>query len=129
MIPGTNLHQFDVWNDGYFAHLPLRYEDGVILNVAAERMPYEKFAQILEQQAGNYFQGLYYRVPNVELEKCLIRVSNDKDIAMMFDVADVYGRLEVYLDHYDMNLSEYLEKAETYVMEESVSKAKGPPKP
>ena len=129
MIPGTNLHQFDVWNDGYFVHLPLRYKDGVILNVAAVRMPYEKFAEILEKQAGNYFQGLYFRVPNVELEKGLVRVSNDKEIAYMFDVAELYGRLELYLDHYDMNLSEYLDKAETCVMDESVCKAKGPPKP
>ena len=128
MIPGTNLHQFDVWNDGYFAHLPLRYKDGVILNVAAVRMPYEKFAEILEKQAGNYFQGLYFRVPNVELEKGLVRVSNDKEIAYMFDVAELYGRLELYLDHYDMNLSEYLEKAETSVMDESVYKAKLPTK-
>lgn len=128
MIPSTNLHQFDVWNDGYFAHLPLRYKDGVILNVAAVRMPYEKFAEILEKQAGNYFQGLYYKVPNVELEKGLVRVSNDKEIAYMFDVVELYGRLELYLDHYDMNLSEYLEKAETSVMDESVYKAKFPNK-
>lgn len=127
MIHGTNLHQFDVWNDGYFAHLPLRYKDGVILNVAAVRMPYEKFAEILEKQAGNYFQGLYFIVPNVELEKGLVRVSNDKEIAYRFDVAELYGRLELYLDHYDMNLSKYLDKAETCVMDESVYKAKSPP--
>ena len=128
MIPGTNLHQFDVWNDGYFKHLPLRYEDGVILNMAVERMPYEKFAQFLEEKCGNYFQGLYYKVPTIaELDKGLVRVSDDKDIAYMFDVAELYGRLDLYLDHLDLDLSEYLEKADTSVMDESVSKAKGPP--
>ncbi|GJZ83105.1 hypothetical protein Tco_0648278 [Tanacetum coccineum] len=39
MIPGTDLHQFDVHNDGYFSHLPLNYVDGVILEMAIARMP------------------------------------------------------------------------------------------
>ncbi|PWA74551.1 peroxidase 20 [Artemisia annua] len=129
MIPGTNLHQFDVHNDGFFAHLPLRYDDGVILNMASVRMPYEKFAEFLEEKVGNYFQGLYYKVPNVELEKGLVKVSDDKQIAHMFDVAELYGRLDLYLDHLDMDLSEYLEKADTDDMDECVYRAKGPPKP
>ncbi|GKB93936.1 hypothetical protein Tco_0980073 [Tanacetum coccineum] len=44
MIHGTDLHQFDVHNDGYFSHLPLTYVDGVILEMAVRRMPYETFA-------------------------------------------------------------------------------------
>ena len=126
MIPGTNLHQFDVWNDGYFAHLPLRYEDGVILNMAVERMPYEKFAEFLEEKCGNYFNVLYYRVPTVELEKGLIRVSDDKEVAMMFDIAELYGRLELYLDHLGMDMSKYECKADEVV--DSLCKAKGPPR-
>ncbi|PWA69615.1 damaged DNA binding 2 [Artemisia annua] len=125
MIPGTNLHQFDVWNDGYFAHLPFRYQDGVILNMAVERMPYEKFAEFLEEKSGNPFQVLYYKVPNVELENGLVRVSDDKEVAYMFDVVDLYGRLELYLDHLGMDLSEYEAIADTSVMDASVSKAKG----
>ncbi|GJV13349.1 hypothetical protein Tco_1354890 [Tanacetum coccineum] len=33
MIPGTDLHCFDVHNDSYFSHLPLTYVDGVILEM------------------------------------------------------------------------------------------------
>nr|GEZ38776.1 hypothetical protein [Tanacetum cinerariifolium] len=36
MIPGYDLHQFDVHNDGYFAHLPLNYVDGVILEMGVK---------------------------------------------------------------------------------------------
>ena len=126
MIPGTNLHQFDVWNDGYFAHSPLRYEDGVILNMAVERMPYEKFAEFLEEKCGNYFNVLYYKVPTVELEKGLIRVSDDKQVAMMFDIAELYGRLDLYLDHLGMDMSKYECKADEVV--DSLCKAKGPPR-
>ncbi|GKB39252.1 hypothetical protein Tco_0884194 [Tanacetum coccineum] len=56
MIPGTDLHQFDVNNDGYFAHLPLNYVDGVILEMAVPRMPYEQLAVLLEEKCGCYFQ-------------------------------------------------------------------------
>ncbi|GJR28145.1 hypothetical protein Tco_1104377 [Tanacetum coccineum] len=83
MIPGTDLHQFDVYNDGYFAHLPLTYVNGVILEIIVPRMPYEQFAEFLEEKCGCYFQGL----------------------------------LTLYLDHLDMNLSEYLSQAITYDMD------------
>lgn len=48
---------------------PTWYNDGVILEMSVARMPYEQFAQFLEERNGNYFQGLHYRVPNLELEK------------------------------------------------------------
>nr|GEX67173.1 hypothetical protein [Tanacetum cinerariifolium] len=57
MIHGTDLHQFNVYNDGYFAHLPLTYVDGVILKIVVPRMPYEQLAKFLEQKCGCYFQG------------------------------------------------------------------------
>ncbi|GKA56789.1 hypothetical protein Tco_0755861 [Tanacetum coccineum] len=107
MISGTDLHQFDVHNDCYFAHLPLNYVDGVILEMAVPRMPYEQLAEFLEEKCGCYFQGLYYQVPSQDLEKGLVRVSNDRSTSYMFDVEEAFGRLNLYLDHLDMNLSEY----------------------
>ncbi|GJU60851.1 zf-CCHC domain-containing protein [Tanacetum coccineum] len=85
MIPRTDLHCFDVHNYGYFAHLPLRYVNGVILNMSVSKMPYEKFAEFLEEKYGNYFQGLYYQVPKIELKRGLVRVSNDKELYCMFE--------------------------------------------
>ncbi|GKC22038.1 hypothetical protein Tco_1024188 [Tanacetum coccineum] len=97
MIPGTNLHQFDVHNDGYFSHLPLTYVDGVILEMAVRMMPYEEFAVCLEEKCGCYFQ-------------------------------EISGRLNLYLDHLDMNLSEYLSQAITYDMDACISKTISHPK-
>ncbi|GJR06126.1 hypothetical protein Tco_0529110 [Tanacetum coccineum] len=71
------------------------------------RMPYENFAEYLEEKYENYFQGLYYQVPNIELEKGLVRVSNDMKLSYMFYVEETFGRLELYLDHLDMDLSKY----------------------
>ncbi|GJX61545.1 hypothetical protein Tco_0294445 [Tanacetum coccineum] len=83
MIPGADLHQFDVHNDGYFAHLPLNYVDGVVLEMAVPRMS----------------------------------VSDDRSTSYMFDVEEIFGRLTLYLDYLDMNLSEYLSQAITYDMD------------
>nr|GEV28823.1 hypothetical protein [Tanacetum cinerariifolium] len=78
MIPETDLHCFDVHNDGYSSNLPLAYVNGVILEMALRRMPYEQFVKYLEEKSGNYFQGLYYQVPNQDLERGLARVSDDR---------------------------------------------------
>nr|GEV95551.1 hypothetical protein [Tanacetum cinerariifolium] len=117
MIPGTDPHQIDVYNDGYFAYLPLTYIDSVILEIVVPRMPYEQLAEFLEEKCGCYFQGLYYEVPSQDLERGLVRVSDDRSTSYMFDVEKTFGRLTLYLDHLDMNLSEYLSQAITYDMD------------
>nr|GEY18562.1 peroxidase 20 [Tanacetum cinerariifolium] len=71
---------------------------------------------------------LYYKVPNVKLETSLVRVSNSKELYYMFDVANAYGWLEMYVDHHDMKLSQYLDAADTTIMDGVVAECKGPPK-
>ncbi|GJR55843.1 hypothetical protein Tco_1406364 [Tanacetum coccineum] len=44
----------------------------------------------------------------------------------MFDVEETFGRLTLYLDYLDMNLSEYLSQAITYDMDACVYKKIGP---
>ncbi|GKB94178.1 hypothetical protein Tco_0980315, partial [Tanacetum coccineum] len=46
----------------------------------------------------------------------------------MFDVEETFGMLELYLDHLDMNLSEYISQVITPEMDACVSKIMGPPK-
>ncbi|GJR37032.1 hypothetical protein Tco_1212716 [Tanacetum coccineum] len=126
MILGIDLHQFDVHNDGYFVHLPLNYVDGVILEMGVPKMPYEQLAEFLEEKCGCYFQGLYYQVPNQDLERGLVRVSDDRSVSYMFDVEETFSRLNLYLNHLDMNLSGYLSQAITIDMDASVYKKIGP---
>nr|GEV77175.1 multidrug resistance-associated protein 5 [Tanacetum cinerariifolium] len=57
-----------------------------------------------------------------------VRVSDDRSLSYMFDVEETFGRLNLYLDHLDMDLSEYLGQAITYDMDFCVSKTIGPPK-
>ncbi|GJW05049.1 hypothetical protein Tco_1563905 [Tanacetum coccineum] len=63
-----------------------------------------------------------------DLEKGLVRVSDDRLLSYMFDVEETFSWLNLYLDHLDMNLSEYLSQAITYDMDACVSKIIGPPK-
>nr|GEW64854.1 peroxidase 20 [Tanacetum cinerariifolium] len=126
MIPETNLHYFDVHNDDYFFHLPLAYVNGVILKIAIRKMPYEQFVEYLEEKSGNYFQGLYYQVPNQDLERGLVRVSDDRSLSYMFDVKKTFDMLNLYLDHLDMNLLEYLSQPVIYDMDACISKIIGP---
>nr|GFC54507.1 peroxidase 20 [Tanacetum cinerariifolium] len=69
----------------------------------------------------NYFQGLNYKVSNVELEKGLVIVSNDKKLDYMFDVGKSFGRLDLYLDHLETELSEYLVQVDTTEKDACVS--------
>ncbi|GJR32231.1 integrase, catalytic region, zinc finger, CCHC-type containing protein [Tanacetum coccineum] len=73
------------------------YVNGVILAMAVRRMPYEHFAEFLEEKSGNYFQ-------------------------------ETFGGLNLYLDHLDMDLSEYLSQAITNEMDACVFNKIGPPK-
>ncbi|GKE52489.1 hypothetical protein Tco_1487645 [Tanacetum coccineum] len=65
--------------------------------MAVRRMPYEHFAEFLEEKSGNYFQ-------------------------------ETFGGLNLYLDHLDMDLSEYLSQAITNEMDACVFNKIGPPK-
>ncbi|GJU87895.1 hypothetical protein Tco_1295441 [Tanacetum coccineum] len=96
------------------------------LRIVVPRMHYEQLAEFFKEKCGCYFQGLYYQVPSQDLERDLVRVSDDRSTSYMFDVEETFGRLTLYLDHLDMNLSEYLSQAITYDMDDLVSKKIGP---
>ncbi|GJR75814.1 hypothetical protein Tco_0088179 [Tanacetum coccineum] len=70
MILGTDQHCFDVHNNGYFLHLPLRYVNGVILYMSVARMPYEPFGEFLEEKSGNFFKGQF---DIIEMDACVSR--------------------------------------------------------
>ncbi|GKE39704.1 hypothetical protein Tco_1463109 [Tanacetum coccineum] len=56
--------------------------------MAVPKMPYEQLAEFLEEKCGYYFQGLYYQVPNQDVERGLVRVSDDGSTFYMFDVEE-----------------------------------------
>ncbi|GJR38301.1 hypothetical protein Tco_1213985 [Tanacetum coccineum] len=54
-------------------------------------MPYEQLAKFLKEKCGCYFQGLYYQVPSQDLERGLVRVSDDRSIYYILDVEETFG--------------------------------------
>ncbi|GJX10250.1 hypothetical protein Tco_0200109 [Tanacetum coccineum] len=85
MIPSTNLHQFDVHNDGYFSHLLLTYVGGVILEMDVQRMPYEEFAVYLEEKCGCYFQERFGRL-NLYLDYLDMNILEYLSQAITYDI-------------------------------------------
>nr|GEV80782.1 F-box protein At5g07610-like [Tanacetum cinerariifolium] len=113
--------------DGCFMHAPLRYQDSKKLILAIRRMAYEELSEFLKNTVG-FAHSLYYKVPNVKFETGLVSVSNAKELYYMFDIANMYGWLEMYVDHHDMKLSQYLDAADTTIIDRVVAKWRGPPK-
>ncbi|GKD44183.1 hypothetical protein Tco_1268828 [Tanacetum coccineum] len=89
MIPGTDLHCFDVHNDGYFSYLPLTYVNSVILEMVIRRIPHEQSGEYLEKNVETTFN---YQVPNIELERGLVRISDDRALSYMFDVEETLAK-------------------------------------
>nr|GFC02653.1 damaged DNA binding 2 [Tanacetum cinerariifolium] len=84
-------------------------------------MACKEFSEFLKNTVG-FTHNVYYKVLNVDLDTALVRVSNAKELYYMFDVADAYGWLEMYVDHHDMKLSQYLDVADTTIMDGVVAK-------
>ncbi|GJX71080.1 multidrug resistance-associated protein 5 [Tanacetum coccineum] len=85
-IPGPDGIELDVWNDGIFMLEPLRYDSGVLLKILVARL----------------------KIPDSDLEKGLVKVVNDYDLIHMYDMYKMYGGIKLYLDHCDIDLSQYL---------------------
>ncbi|PWA40108.1 hypothetical protein CTI12_AA565890 [Artemisia annua] len=78
VIPGPDGIDFDVWNDGIFMHEPLRYEDGVILKMYVARLSYEELRGLIKKSLMDiHMFGMYYRLPECDLDQGLVKVEND----------------------------------------------------
>ncbi|GJX07497.1 multidrug resistance-associated protein 5 [Tanacetum coccineum] len=78
MTPGTDMYCFDVHNDAYFSQLPLTYVNGVILEMVVRRMPYEQFAEYLEENMETTFKVWYRKI--IALDGCFLKSLNQGEI-------------------------------------------------
>ena len=109
VIPGDNGIELDVWNDGIFKEDPLRYEDGVILHAYIARLPLKDLIEHVKRytECAHVF-GLYYKMPHSDLDKGLVKLDCDWECNRMYDLARLFGKLEVYVDHSNIDFSKYL---------------------
>ncbi|PWA54713.1 hypothetical protein CTI12_AA432850 [Artemisia annua] len=109
VIPGPDGIDLDVWNDGIFLHEPLRYEDGVILKMYVARLSYEELRGLIKKSLmAMHMFGMYYRLPECDLDQGLVKVENDTDLIHMYDLSKKHGGIEMYIDHCDIDLTKYL---------------------
>ncbi|GJZ80044.1 multidrug resistance-associated protein 5 [Tanacetum coccineum] len=127
-IPGPDGIELDVWNDGIFMVDPLRYDSGVLLNMFVSRLNFKEFERMIikETHCANLF-AMYYRIPDRDLEKGLVKVVNDYDLIHMYDMSKMYGGIELYLDHCDIDLSQYLVDPDPSTVSDGTSKKRATP--
>lgn len=129
VIPGPDGIDLDVWNDGIFMLEPLRYEDGVILKMYVARLSYEELRGLIKKSlmAMNVF-GMYYRLPECDLEHGLVKIENDTDLIHMYDLSKNHGGIEMYIDHCDIDLTKHLASPDPSTLSDGTSAKRTTPR-
>lgn len=102
----------DVHHDGAFVTNPLGYNFGSVIRMIFSEMSFDELFEYLEKEIGNSITGVYYLLPECPLEegKGLMSITCDNDVDTLFEIASSYGKLQVYLDHFDEDLSMFVQQ-------------------
>lgn len=101
-------YMFNVHHDGVFMYQPLRYENGQSYSLTIPRSSYMDLINFVEKDTTTVFNALYFALPGTSLESGLMKIENDSDIDILFDVGDSYGLIDMYVDYFGDDLSAYL---------------------
>ncbi|GJT42681.1 hypothetical protein Tco_0951396 [Tanacetum coccineum] len=102
---------FDVHHDGVFVLYPLRYKHDLVYDwklYKNKKMDYKAMCEFLKEKADHAgFTALYFCLPKCDLEVGLKIIERDSDVATMYDFADSYGKLDIFMSHIHQNLAEF----------------------
>ncbi|GJU29552.1 hypothetical protein Tco_1173141 [Tanacetum coccineum] len=108
---GSDALYFDVHHDGVFVLNPLRYEHGLVYDwklYKNRKMDYKTMCEFLKEKTDHAgFTALYFCLPECDLEVGLKIIERDSDVAAMYDFADSYGKLNMFMSHIHQNLAEF----------------------
>ncbi|GKA25967.1 hypothetical protein Tco_0712076 [Tanacetum coccineum] len=99
---------FDVNHHGEFKLNPLTYQDGSVLNINVPAMDFEDMVSYLTRKIPKRFTTLYYMLPSNHTLSGLKAIKNDYDTNVMYDIAKVAGKLQIYAAHHPIDLSTVL---------------------
>ncbi|GJW35432.1 hypothetical protein Tco_0058352 [Tanacetum coccineum] len=99
---------FDVNHHGEFKLNPLTYQDGSVLNINVPAMDFKDMVSYLMRKIPKRFTTLYYTLPSNHTLSCLKAIKNDYDTNVMYDVAKVAGKLQIYAAHHPIDLTTVL---------------------
>ncbi|GJS42350.1 hypothetical protein Tco_0567393 [Tanacetum coccineum] len=101
---------FEVNYDGVFHELPLRYDYGKVLPLKLSNSNRISFSQMLDMIVYKLkceIRSLFYCIPKNSLEMGLTIIEGDPDIKKMYDMAKMYGLINLYIVHLPRNLAAF----------------------
>ncbi|GJT04116.1 hypothetical protein Tco_0838578 [Tanacetum coccineum] len=100
--------EFDVNHNGEFKLNPLTYQDGSVLNIRVFQMDFEDTVSYLTWKIPRRFTTLYYMLPPYYTLSGMKQIKNDYHTNVMYDIAKVAGKLQIFVSHSQIDLSTVL---------------------
>ncbi|GKB05944.1 hypothetical protein Tco_0834177 [Tanacetum coccineum] len=100
--------EFDVNHNGEFKLNPLTYQDGSVLNIYVFQMDFEDMVSYLKWKIPRGFTTLYYMLPPYYTLSGMKQIKNDYHTNVMYDIAKVAGKLQIFVSHTQIDLSTVL---------------------
>ncbi|GJW18965.1 hypothetical protein Tco_0026401 [Tanacetum coccineum] len=100
--------EFDVNHNGEFKLNPLTYQDGSVLNIHVFQMDFEDMVSYLKWKIPRGFTTLYYMLPPYYTLSGMKQIKNDYHTNVMYDIAKVAGKLQIFVSHTQIYLSTVL---------------------
>ncbi|PWA88550.1 transposase, MuDR, MULE transposase domain protein [Artemisia annua] len=94
---------FEVWHKGVFYYHPdLSYVGGKMLDIQvsrSNRLSFNDLCDLLVLKTKEEIWSWFYCIPTTKLEIGLTIVETDNDVKRMYEMAEMYGSLELYVSH------------------------------
>ncbi|GJT16834.1 hypothetical protein Tco_0875540 [Tanacetum coccineum] len=100
--------EFDVNHNGEFKLNPLTYQHGSLLNIYVPQMGFEDMVSYLKWKIPRQFTTLYYMLPQNYALSGMKQIKNDYHTNVMYDIAKVAGKLQIFVAHTPIDLSTVL---------------------
>ncbi|GJY56467.1 hypothetical protein Tco_0455582 [Tanacetum coccineum] len=100
--------EFDVNHNGEFKLNPLTYQHGSLLNIYVPQMGFEDMVSYLKWKIPRQFNTLYYMLPPNYALSGMKQIKNDYHTNVMYDIAKVVGKLQIFISHTQIDLSTVL---------------------
>ena len=99
--------RLNVYHDGAFLFVPLRYGGGESKHLVIPRIPLHELRSYIEAETGSPVRCLYY-VLNPDDFASLMKLKTANDLHVFYDVAETYGTMNVYVDHLSIDLGHHI---------------------
>ncbi|GJV50464.1 hypothetical protein Tco_1440676 [Tanacetum coccineum] len=99
------IFNLNVHNSGQLvidATKTLMYVNGGKINITVPRMKLEEMKQYLFNIIGKNIHALYYKLQHAGF-LITVKLRNNYDMHVMFDISSAQGKLEIYIDHVGVN--------------------------